>query len=151
MERAHRLHRRRGGFTLIELLVAIAILGILGTVVITALWDNVDDARQTGTKTKLDSVKTVVQQYKRAHNELPEDLMILTEEDPRHGNRPWLTPDDIRDTWNNLMVIKLGDRAGEFEIISFGADGQENGFGLELSYERDLSSNLALIPDEENK
>lgn len=150
MDRARRLHRRRGGFTLIELLVAIAILGILGTVVITSLWDAVDDARQTGTKTKLDSVKSVVQQYKKSHNELPTDLMVLTEEDPRHGNKPWLTEDDLRDTWGNLMVIKLGERPGEFEIVSFGGDGVDNGFTLDLGYDRDLSSNRPLNP-EENK
>lgn len=150
MERARRLHRRRGGFTLIELLVAIAILGILGTVVIAALWDNVDDARQTGTKTKLDTVKSTVQQYKRLHNELPRELSVLTEDDPRHGNRPWLTEDDIRDTWGNFMVIKMLDRPGQFEIVSFGGDGVDNGFDLSLGFDRDLSSDRPLNPPTEN-
>ncbi|MBM4014575.1 MAG: prepilin-type N-terminal cleavage/methylation domain-containing protein [Planctomycetes bacterium] len=143
-----RAPRRRGGFTLIELLVAIAILGILGMVVVSSLWDNVDDAKQIGAKTKVDSIKTMVMQYRRIHNDLPGDLSVLTEEDPRHGNRPWLQSDEIRDTWGNQMIIKKGDRPGEFEIISFGADGIENGFDLTLGYERDISSNRPLDEEE---
>lgn len=149
MARFARTSRRRGGFTLIELLVAIAILGILGTVVITTIWDNVDDARQTGAKAKLDSLKNTVMSYRRKHNDIPTDLSRLTEEDPLNGNRPWVTEDDIKDTWDNLIVIKRGDRAGEFELISYGADGVESGFGAELGYDRDLSSNRPLNPSED--
>jgi general secretion pathway protein G len=148
MARFARASRRRGGFTLIELLVAIAILGILGTVVITTLWDNVDDAKQTGTKAKLDSLKNTVMSYRRKHNDIPDDLTKLIEEDPLNGNRPWLAEDDIKDTWGNTIVIKRGDRSGEFELISYGGDGQENGFGMELGYDRDLSSNRPLTGDE---
>ncbi len=143
-----RASRRRGGFTLIELLVAIAILGILGMVVVTSLWENVDNAKQIGAKTKVDQIKTMVMQYRRVHNELPNDLSVLTEEDPRHNARPWLQPDEIRDTWGNQMIIKKGDRPGEFEIISYGADGIENGYDLTLGYERDISSNRPLDEQE---
>lgn len=148
MDRPFRNSRRQRGFTLIELLVAIAILGILGMVVITNLWDNVDEANQVGTHTKLRQVKDVVQSYKRKHGELPDDLMRLTEEDPKNGNRPWLKEEDLRDTWRNLILLKKGDRPGEFEVISYGADGQENGFGMDLGYDRDLSSNLPLDTEE---
>jgi general secretion pathway protein G len=141
--------RCQRGFTLIELLVAIAILGILGTVVITNLWDNVDEANQVGTHTKLRQVKDVVQSYRRKHGELPDDLMRLTEEDPKNGNRPWLKEEDLHDTWSNLIMLKKGDRPGEFEIVSFGSDGQENGFGMELGYERDLSSDRPLDVEED--
>jgi general secretion pathway protein G len=139
-----RAPRRRSGFTLIELLVAIAILGILGVVVVQSLWDNVDDAKQVGAKTKVDQIKTTVMQYRRKHNELPNELSILTEEDPLNGNRRWLQPDELRDTWNNLMVIKKGERPGEFEIISYGEDGIENGYDLSLGFARDISSNRPL-------
>lgn len=141
--------RRSAGFTLIELLVAIAILGILGTVVVTTLWDAVDESKQTGTKTKLDQVKQTVMRYRNKHGDIPDDLSRLVEADPLNGQRPWLSEEDLRDTWNNLMVIKRGERSGEFEIISFGADGVENGFDLGLGFDRDLSSNLPLTPDEE--
>jgi len=149
MARPFRNARRRRGFTLIELLVAIAILGILGTVVITNLWDNVDEANQVGTHTKLTQVKNVVQSYKRKHGEIPDDLMRLTEEDPKNGNRPWLKEDDLRDTWGTLLQLKKGERAGEFEIISLGADKTENGFGMELGYDRDLSSERPLDVEED--
>ena len=135
-------------FAAAVLVVSVAGLGVIGTVMIAAMFESVDDARQTGTKIKLDSVKTIVQQYQRDCGDLPRDLPELAVPDPRHGNCPWLTADDLRDTWGNPMMIKLGELADAFEIVSFGADGVENGFGFELGYDRDLSSDRPLVNDD---
>jgi len=133
---------RRGvrGFTLIELLVAIAILGILGTVVIQQVWQHIDEAKQTSTVTKLKEVHTQVQMYRRKHNVLPDSLEDMTLEDPLNNNRPWLNPEDILDAWDNPMVLKPGDKSGEFEVISYGQNRSPDDFGPEFGFDRDLSS-----------
>ena len=138
--------RGRGGFTLIELLVAIAILGILGTVVIQKVWTHIDEAKQTSTMTKLKEVETQVMMYRRKHNELPSDLEVLTQPDMMNNGNAWLDPEDILDAWDNKMIIKAGDKSGDFEIISFGENRQQDDFTPELGYARDLGSKHRSTP-----
>ena len=142
--------RSRAGFTLIELLVAIAILGILGTVVIKAVWSNIDEAKQTGTKTKVDMLHAQVESYKRKHNELPGELGELALEDPRNNNRAYVdSEDDLYDAWGNRMELLTGDKAGQFEVVSYGANGDPDGYTLDLGLDRDISSIRPLNPIDE--
>ncbi len=136
--------RHHAGFTLIELLVAIAILGILGTVVVQTVWGYIDDANQTGTKTKLAQIKDKLMMYRRKHQDVPDSLTTLLEEDQANNMKPWLTEDEIKDSWGREMIIKRGDKPGEFEVISLGEDGQENGFDASLGTARDISSDRPL-------
>lgn len=149
MTRASSRPRRRNlGFTLIELLVAIAILGILGTVVIKSVWKNVDEAKQIGTKTKIDQVHQAVQAFRRKHNTLPRWPEDMLEPDPMNNNEPWLTEDEIRDAWNQRLELVGGAKDSQFEIISRGYLGQEGGEG----FERDISSARPLDPtDDQNR
>ena len=132
----HLSRRRNRGFTLIELLVAIAILGILGTVVIKSVWKNVDEAKQTGTKTKVDQIHDAVMMFRRKHNGLPKWPEEMLEPDIMNNNEPWLTEDEIVDAWGRQMELKQGDKAGQFEVVSLGADGTPDGEG----FDRDISS-----------
>lgn len=137
--------RRRAGFTLIELLVAIAILGILGTVVIKSVWNNIDETRQVTTKSKAEQINTIVQGYRRKHVELPRSLEDLLQSDPLNNNMPWVeSEDDLKDAWGRMFELRPGDRAGQFEVVSFGQNGQEDGFGPEYGFDRDISSHRAL-------
>ena len=123
MDRA-RTPRRPRGFTLIELLVAIAILGILGTIVIQNVWSNIDDARQEGSKTKADLLHGIVETYRRKHNELPKSLDDLLLEDLMNNNRPYVdNPEDLLDAWNRKFELRPGERSGEFEVVSLGQNG----------------------------
>lgn len=149
LERPLRSRRpRAAGFTLIELLVAIAILGILGTVVLNSVWQYQDEARQTGTKTKLDTVRDKVQMYRRKHNALPKWPEDMLAPDNWNGGLPWLTPDEILDAWGNQMLMKTDTgKAGQFEIVSLGADNKDGGDG----YEKDLSSEHPINEIETNR
>ena len=146
------LPRSRAGFTLIELLVAIAILGILGTVVIKAVSGYIDEAKQTGTKTKVDTVHAQVETFRRKHNDLPRDLDDLLQPDIMNNNVPYLdNEDDIYDAWAHKMELRKGDKTGQFEVVSLGANGAADGFGLELGLDRDISSVRPLNPIETNR
>jgi general secretion pathway protein G len=128
------------GFTLIELLVAIAILGILGTVLIKGVYGHIDHAKQVSTQAKLESVHQQVVLFRRAHNTLPKWPDDMLQPDPMNNNEPWLNAEDVRDAWNNEIVLKPGQKSGQFELVSYGANGTEDGFGPELGIDRDLSS-----------
>ena len=135
--------RSRAGFTLIELLVAIAILGILGTVVIQKVWSHIDEAKQTSTITKLKEVHTQVQMYRRKHNVLPGSLEDMTEVDPMN-TEPWLNAEDILDAWDTPMELRPGNKPGEFEIVSLGQNKAADDFSADLGFDRDLSSTRPL-------
>jgi general secretion pathway protein G len=152
--RDRRPRRGRRGFTLIELLVAIAILGILGTVVISKVWDNIDEARQTGTKTKVDMVHQQVESYRRKHNATPQDLNVMLEADVMNNGRAYFdNPEDLLDAWNNpLYILPYGDgRPGEYQIVSYGANGVQDGYGIDLGLDRDISSKMPLNPVSANR
>jgi general secretion pathway protein G len=134
----------RRGFTLIELLVVIAILGILGTIVVKNIWGNVDEARQKAAKAKVDNLDTQVQMYKRKHNEIPSDLRRLLEPDPLNNNDAWVEEDQLEDPWGTPLQIKID--GSKFEIISYGEDKMESGFGLEGGLQRDIGSRHPLDP-----
>jgi general secretion pathway protein G len=132
--------RRARGFTLIELLVTIAILGILGTIVIRNVWDHYEESKQITAKGKVDALDTQVQMYKRKNNVLPKDLSVLSEPDPRNNGNAYVESSDLTDPWGNPYEIVQGDREGQFEVVSWGANGQKDGFGVDLGLERDIGS-----------
>jgi general secretion pathway protein G len=136
--------RKSAGFTLIELLVAIAILGILGTVVIGEIWDHVDESRQVGTKAKLESIETQVRLYLRKNHTLPRELSELIEFDPRNNNKPYLQEENLYDAWDHPIVLLEGERPGEFEVVSYGRNGEQDGFEREYGLDMDISSHRPL-------
>jgi general secretion pathway protein G len=137
--------RRSAGFTLIELLVVIAILGILGTVVLRNVWGYIDEAKQKAAYTKVMNIDQQLQMYKRKHNQLPSDLRILTEPDPANNNDPWIPEEMLTDPWDHPIDLKVDDK-GKFEVISYGENGIQDGFDLELGLNRDIGSHHPLDP-----
>lgn len=137
------------GFTLIELLVVIAILGILGTVVLKNVWNYIDEAKQKTAKEKVDNIDQQLQMYKRKHNELPTDLRTLLDPDPLNNNNPWVNPEALIDPWDNPIDLKTDDK-NQFEVISYGENKMQDGFGLEYGLARDIGSKHPLEPPKEN-
>ena len=136
--------RPASGFTLIELLVVIAILGILGTIVVRNVWGHVDEAKQKAAKAKVDNIDQQIQMYKRKHNEIPRDLRVLLDQDPLNNMEPWVEEEQLEDPWGHPIEIRID--GNQFEVISRGDGGQEDGFGLELGLQRDIGSRHPLEP-----
>lgn len=145
-----RIARGHEGFTLIELLVAIAILGILGTVVINQLWTNVDKAKQETTHAKVNSVWSIVQNYRRAHNGYPsQDMAELLEPDPKNVNQPWVDEENLLDSFGNrLELIEDPDNRGRMVIVSYGANGTEDGWDPTYGLDMDIYSGRPLFPSD---
>jgi len=139
--------RRAGarGFTLIELLVVIAILGILGTLVLKNVLGYIDEAKQKAAKDKVDNIDQQLQMYKRKHNELPRDLRTLLDPDPLNNGDPWVQPESLVDPWDNPIDLKT-DEKNQFEVISYGDNKIQDGFGLEYGLNRDIGSKHPLEP-----
>jgi general secretion pathway protein G len=136
----------RRGFTLVELLVAIAILGILGGIAVKEIFDYIDEAKQTATKTKANILHDQVKMYKRKHNRLPNDLQELAEPDERNRGEPWVSEEALYDGWGRRFELILGERSNDFEVVSYGANGEPDGFTPDFYLDMDISSNRPLEP-----
>jgi general secretion pathway protein G len=134
-------HRRRlrRGFTLIEIMVVIAILGILAAIVVPRFVGRTDDARQTAARTQINSLKQALGLYKLDNGRLPtteQGLRALMEKpttDPIPNNWKsggyWESNKVPTDPWGNPYQYLSPGQKGEYDVFSFGRDGQLGGEG----------------------
>jgi general secretion pathway protein G len=116
---------------LIELIVVVLILGILAAAASLKLFDYLDDAKVTQVKTDIQTLSKAVELYRMDQGSYPEelnDLMGSENEDGSEG-RTYLKK-MVNDPWENPYVyLPIDDQ--EYEIVSYGRDGEEGGEGLD--------------------
>jgi general secretion pathway protein G len=131
-----RRQRRRAGVTLIEMLVVVTIIAIFAGVVYTRLFKQTDAARVTAARSQIQSFMTALGAYKLETGVFPttqQGLQALrVKPDGVNGwNGPYLPQDIPTDPWRNAFVYKYpGEHGDEPDIISYGADGQPGGEGI---------------------
>ncbi len=134
----------RYGFTMVELMAVLIILGLLATVLVRGYIGQTDKARVITTKAKLKSLHSAINQFKLDTGQFPtedEGLEALLE-NPGDivGYEPggYIETTELpTDGWGNDFIYELDPPSGKrFVIISYGADGEEEGEG----YDTDLHS-----------
>jgi general secretion pathway protein G len=133
--------QKRGntGFTLIELMVVIVILGILAGLIIPRIMGRPEEARQMKAQVQIESIETALRLYKLDSGSYPttdQGLQALVET-PTVGELPrawreggYLEKGKVpRDPWGNEYVYLSPGVHGEYDLSSFGADGQPGGEG----------------------
>lgn len=130
--------RARGGaegFTLIELMVVVAIIAILAAIVLPNVLSNVDEANVTKAKAEMNSFKVALTQYKLKFKKFPttgEGMQALV------NNAAGIKMIDAvpKDPWGNDYIYRSpGTQGNDFEIISYGEDGQPGGTGYNADIE----------------
>lgn len=127
------------GFTLIELMVVIVILGILAGLIIPRIMGRPDEARRAKARIQMESVETALKLYRLDNGNYPsteQGLQALVEP-PTVGNIPrnwrqggYLERNRVpKDPWGNDYVYISPGARGEYDLISYGADGQPGGEG----------------------
>jgi general secretion pathway protein G len=127
------------GFTLIELMVVIVILGILAGLIIPRIMGRPDEARQTKARIMIEGIETALKLYRLDNGFYPtteQGLRALVEAStipplPRNWREGgYLEKGKLpKDPWGNDFVYLCPGSHGEFDLLSYGADGQPGGDG----------------------
>lgn len=125
------------GFTIIEILVVIVILGILGTLLVPKFLDKPDEARVTKASLDIRALESALKIYKLENGSYPtteQGLSALVEKPeiepiPRNYKRGgYIEETNMEDPWGNQYIYRSpGEDDRDYEIISYGADGEEGG------------------------
>lgn len=128
---------RDGGFTLIEIMVVIIILGILAMYVAPKLMGRPEEAKQVRAKMDIAALETALKLYKLDSGIYPgtEQGLLALVQKPEAGVIPkkwrqggYLEKGKVpKDPWGNDYVYLSPGLKGDFDIISYGADGVPGG------------------------
>jgi len=127
------------GFTLIELLVVLVIIGILAGYIGPRIMGRPEEARRTKAEIQVTGIKTALKMYKLDNGIYPstdQGLEALVEA-PKSGKIPkkwkaggYLDANHVpMDPWDNPFVYISPGLNGDFDLSSYGADGEQGGEG----------------------
>lgn len=123
--------RRVTPFTLIEVVVVIVILVTLASVATPMYMNYIKKSKIATAKTQIKLLDDALQQYKLDVGTYPSDLQGLMEniDQSEKWEGPYIKPRVPLDPWGGEYQYIFPGEHGEFDIYSFGADGQEGGEG----------------------
>ncbi|MBI4474838.1 MAG: type II secretion system major pseudopilin GspG [Acidobacteria bacterium] len=129
-----RKHKDQAGITLIELLVVMVIIALFATIVGSRVGRSVDKAKQVAAKSQISEFESVLDQFRLDVGRYPsneEGLQALRVRPANVANwdGPYLRKDVPLDPWNHAYAYRFPGTHGDFDLLSFGADGQEGGEG----------------------
>ncbi len=130
----HYTRKYQRGFSLIELLIVMIILGLLASLVGPRLFGHVDDARVSTARSQIELLGTALDSYRLDIGRYPtteQGLDALRREPSgvRNWNGPYLNRNIPKDPWGNEYQYKSPGDHGEYDLWSYGADGEPGGEG----------------------
>jgi general secretion pathway protein G len=132
---------RRSYFSLMEIIVALAIIALLASIATPIYYNQLQKAKPKAAKSQIRMFEQALVDYRLDVGKLPDEsngLKSLVEN--VSGDEKWDGPYLKRlpqDPWGNDYIYTVPGENSEYEIKSYGSDGQPGG----EKYAADISSN----------
>jgi general secretion pathway protein G len=133
------MKKNNKGFTLLEIIVVVFILSLLAAIVAPKIIGRTDDARIKAAQVQIKNLETALKLFKLDNGFYPstEQGLDALVEKPTNGQIPqkyreegYLEQKRVPlDPWGNPYIYISPGLHGDFDIISYGADGKEGGEG----------------------
>ena len=126
--------QRNAGFTLLELLVVVVIIGLLAGLVAPRYFGQVGKSEVNVAKAQLDALEKALDQYRLDTGHYPSaevglDALINRPADEPKWNGPYLRKSVPLDPWGKPYMYRVPGQKGDFDVLSYGKDGQPGGTG----------------------
>jgi len=127
-----KLHQQ--GFTLLELLVVIVIIGLLAAYVGPRYFSQLAKSERSTAKAQIEGIGKALDAYRLDTGHYPDSEQGLTALWTKPDNEPkwngsYLQKIVPADPWGHPYVYRSPGQSGDFDLLSYGKDGQAGGAG----------------------
>ena len=129
-----RLPRAGQGFTLLELLVVMVIIGLLAGYVGPKYFAQVGKSEIKVARAQIDALDKSLDQYRLDTGHYPSmeqglESLVTRPASEAKWDGPYLKKGVPPDPWGSPYVYKMPGEHGEYDLLSYGKDGQPGGAG----------------------
>ena len=127
--------RRHRGFTIIEIMVVVVIIGLLATLVIPRVIGRGDEAKRTAAQVQIKEVEQALDLYHLDNGFDPTqdqglDALVTRPNlppEPQNYRTGGYLKKVPKDPWGREFIYRMPGDHGEYDLLSYGPDGQEGG------------------------
>lgn len=137
----HVLKGRIRGFTLLELLVVMVIIGLLAAYVGPRYFAQLGKSERGTAKAQIEGLARALDTYRLDTGHYPNteqglNALVVKPGEETKWNGPYLQKGVPPDPWGRPYVFRSPGQGGDFDLLSYGKDGQVGGEGdgADVSY-----------------
>jgi general secretion pathway protein G len=132
--RVSRTGSREAGFTLLELLVVMVIIGLLAGYVGPKYFSQIGKSEVKAARAQIDALGKALDQFRldTGHYPTTEEGLVSLVQRPANEAKwdgPYLTKSVPADPWGNAYLFAMPGEHGDYDLWSYGKDGQPGGDG----------------------